>query len=451
MKYRWDKKYKYWGVTAFLVLAAAITFYCLLTNLSAVGAVVGKVVSSLSGILYGLVFAYLLAPVVNKLESTLLKKLPDKVFKKKPGKGKRFTRGLAVTVSVALGVLLVTLLCLLVLPQLIQSIGTLATNMSTYVSATKDWVSGIFAGTPEVQEYVVSLISEISAAFTSWAQTGLPSSIESIATTLTGTVMTVATTTVNLFIGLIVSVYLLYHKETFMAQGKRLVYGFLPTLWGNRVLAACSYTHKKFAGFITGKIITSIIVGIVCFIGLLIFRIPYAAMIATVVGITNVIPFFGPFIGAVPSAFILLLVDPVKCLIFCIFILVLQQVEGNIIEPKVLGSTTGMSGFWVIFSITVGGGLFGLAGMVLSVPLFASLYAGLTLLNVHLLKKKGLPSYTGAYQVEGPVFCETKDESDEEDVPGDEEDVPGNEEDTSGEAGSENDMNAPEDVGEEVQ
>lgn len=414
MKYRWDKKYKYWGVTAFLVLAASITFFCLLNNLPTVSAVVGKVVSSLGGILYGLVFAYLLAPVVNKLEATCFKKLPDKIFKKKPGKGKRFTRGLSVTISVSLGVLLITLLCLLVLPQLIESIGGLATNMSSYVSVTRDWVSGIFVGTPEVQEYVVSLISEISTAFTSWAQIGLPSTIETMVSTLTGTVMAVVSTTINLFIGLIVCIYLLYHKEVFMAQAKRMVYGFFPVKWSDNILVACSHTHKKFAAFITGKIIDSIIVGVVCFIGLLIFRIPYAAMIATVVGITNVIPFFGPFIGAVPSAFILLLVDPVKCLIFCIFILVLQQIEGNIIEPKVLGSTTGMSGFWVIFSITVGGGLFGITGMVLSVPLFASLYTGLTLLNVHLLKSKGLPTYTGAYRVEGPVAHDPVPEEEED-------------------------------------
>ncbi len=406
MKYRWDKKYKYWGVTAFLVLAAAITFYGLINNLPAVGAVFGEIFSALSGILYGLVFAYLLAPVVNKLEATVFKKLPDKMFKKKPGKGKRFTRGLAVGLSVSVGVLLVTLLCVLVLPQLVQSIGGLAANMSEYVNHAKDWVNRMFADTPELQQQVNEWLNDMTAAFTSWVQTGLPNSIDGILSTLTGTVMAVVSTVFNLLVGLVVCIYMLYHKEVFMAQAKRLAYGFLPTKWSDGVMEACSYTHKKFAAYITGKIIDSIIVGIVCFIGLLIFRIPYASMIATVVGITNIIPFFGPFIGAVPSALILLLVDPVKCLIFCVFILVLQQIEGNIIEPKVLGSTTGMSGFWVIFSITVGGGLFGVAGMMLSVPLFASLYTGLALLNTHLLKKKGLPTYTDAYRGEGPIARE---------------------------------------------
>jgi len=403
MKYRWDKKYKYWGVTAFLVLAAAIAFYFLMANIPVFARVIGKIFSAVSGILYGVAFAYLLAPVVNFLERTWLKGLPNKVFRKSPRKARAFTRIVAVAIAVTLGLLLVTGILILVLPQLLNSVGDLAGSMSDYLASAKQWTGTLFSSAPSVQESVNNAISGLGTSLTEWLETELPARIETVLSVLSDTVFKVVGVVVNVFVGVIACIYLLYHKEDFLSQAKRLVYGVFNRKWADRVLRACTYTHEKFGGFISGKILDSLIIGVLCFIGLLILRVPYAGMIATVVGVTNVIPFFGPFIGAIPSAFILLIISPVKCLIFCVFIFALQQVDGNIIGPKILGSATGISGFWVLFSILLGGGLFGFIGMVVAVPLFATIYAGITLLNERLLEKRKMPLSAEAYRQKGPV------------------------------------------------
>ena len=179
----------------------------------------------------------------------------------------------------------------------------------------------------------------------------------------------------NILIGVIVSIYVLKDKEKLAAQSKRLLYSFCSVKKANSVIAVTRLTNDKFGNFITGKIFDSIIIGVLCFIILTIFRIPYTALVSVVVGVTNVIPFFGPFIGAIPSAFLILLAEPIKCLTFVIIIIALQQFDGNILGPKILGSSTGVSSFWVMFSILVGSGLFGFWGMLCGVPVFAVIYA----------------------------------------------------------------------------
>ena len=409
MKYRWDKKYKYWGITAFLALAAVVTYTMLLLNLPSIGGLIGTLVRALSGIIWGIVFAYLMSPIVNFLERTALKKLPDKIFKKKPGKGKRFTRGIAVALAEIFGISIVTAMILLVFPQFFQSIGMLASNMSSYLVSARSYADDMFAFNEDIRAFVVNFIDGIGTNFSTWVQTELLPNVDTLITAVSSGVVAVASVVINIFVGIIASIYLMYHKETFIAQSKRVLYSILPKKWCDGALRAFSYTHKKIGGFISGKIIDSFIVGIICLIAMLILRMPYPSLIAIVIGVTNLIPFFGPFIGAIPCAFIILLIDPVKCLIFIVFILILQQVDGNIIGPKVLGSATGMSGFWVMFAITVGGSLFGLFGMLLSVPVFATVYSGITVLNERLLKKKKLPTKTSFYRGEGAIEFDPAD------------------------------------------
>ena len=157
------------------------------------------------------------------------------------------------------------------------------------------------------------------------------------------------------------------------------------------------YIHKVFGGFIIGKIVDSIIIGILCFLGLSVMNMPYTLLVSVIVGVTNVIPFFGPFIGAIPSALLILLVSPIQCLYFLIFILVLQQFDGNILGPKILGDTTGISSFWVLFSILLFGGLLGFVGMIVGVPIFAVFYRLLGDFINGLLEKKDLPVQTSQY------------------------------------------------------
>lgn len=408
MKYRWDKKYKYWGMTAFLVLAAAITYTMLLLNLDKVGAGLAFIAETLSGITVGVVIAYLLSPVVNFVERKWYAPLSSKMFNKKPQKRRGFARGLSVVTALLFGFLIVGVLLLMIAPKFVESITMLLNNMNVYLGEIKNWIANIFASDPKMQTTVMDGINSLATGLGTWFETEL-------IPVLSSGIVTVASAVVSVFVGVAVSIYLLFNKEVFVAQMKRIIYAFFPTKWSSRFLRACSFTHKKIAGFISCQLLDSLLVGIITFIAMLILGLglPYSSLIAVVIGATNFIPFFGPFIGAIPCAFIILLIDPIKAFIFVAFILVMQQIDGNVINPRIHGSNTGMSGFWVIFSITLGGGLFGFPGMVLSVPVFAAIYAGISTLNTSLLKKKGLPQSTKDYMVDGAIATEEKEETEE--------------------------------------
>ena len=194
-----------------------------------------------------------------------------------------------------------------------------------------------------------------------------------------------------------IAIYLLTSKETFIGQGKKIVYTLLPPKYGNIMVHVMRVSNQMFGGFISGKILDSAIIGVICYIGLMILRVPYSLLVAVIVGVTNIIPFFGPFIGAVPSVILIALADPIKGLYFLIFVVVLQQVDGNIIGPKILGDSTGLSAFWVVFAILVGGGLFGFMGMTLGVPTFAFIiFSGrgphISCGNANCRKRQGLIS-----------------------------------------------------------
>ena len=202
----------------------------------------------------------------------------------------------------------------------------------------------------------------------------------------------------NLIIGLIISLYILSGKEKFASQAKKICYALFDRPAANQVIRACRFTNKTFIGFLGGKIIDSAIIGVLCFFGTSILKIPYAVLISVIVGVTNIIPFFGPYIGAIPSALLVLMINPGKCIPFILFVLALQQLDGNVIGPKILGESTGLSGFWVIFSITFFGGLWGVAGMVVGVPLFAVLYAGISYMINRFLAQKALSTNTLDYE-----------------------------------------------------
>ena len=195
----------------------------------------------------------------------------------------------------------------------------------------------------------------------------------------------------NVVIGIIVSAYLLSNMESASARAKRLCYCIFGVEWAEKIRAAIRFTDKTFMGFINGKLLDSAIIGLICYVVCAILKMPYTLLVSVIIGVTNIIPFFGPFIGAIPSAFIILLVDPLKALIFVIFIIILQQVDGNIIGPKILGSSIGINGFWVMFSIILGAGLFSFWGMLLGVPVFVVIYTGLTKLVERRLKRNSLP------------------------------------------------------------
>ena len=198
-------------------------------------------------------------------------------------------------------------------------------------------------------------------------------------------------------IGIIVSVYLLFSKEKFMRQSKKVIYALCKPKRANFILHIGRKANEIFGGFIIGKIIDSAIVGVLCFAGVSIFKMPYPLLISMIVGVTNVIPVFGPYIGAIPCALLIFLVDPMKGIGFIIFIILLQQLDGNVIGPKILGESTGLSSFWVIFAILIAGKMFGIGGMVIGVPMFALIYYVIKLFIQQKLEAKNLPTDTELY------------------------------------------------------
>ena len=203
----------------------------------------------------------------------------------------------------------------------------------------------------------------------------------------------------NTLIGIIVMLYLLNIKDTLTAQSKKIIYSLFPLPAANEIIEKWRYIHKVFGGFIIGKLVDSLIIGILTFVWLSIIKMPYTVLISVIVGVTNIIPFFGPFIGAIPSALLVLLVSPKKCLWFLLSILVIQQLDGNIIGPKILGNSTGISSFWVLFSILFFGGVLGPVGMIIGVPTFAVIYRLTAEWVNKRLKKKELSTITDDYGV----------------------------------------------------
>lgn len=248
-------------------------------------------------------------------------------------------------------------------------------NIPGYLNNIKEWILTAFENKPELEELFLDNYDEISDYITNYINSGNIPSIDSILGNISNGVITFFKAIYNIVLGYIVAIYLLLGKEKFIAQGKKLLYTIFKPDKAYIILDNLRYTDKIFGGFLLGKIIDSLIIGIICFAFMLLFDMPYALLLSVIVGITNIIPYFGPIIGAVPCAFLVLLVSPSKCLTFIIFIVILQQFDGNVLGPKILGNKTGLQSFWVLFSIIVFGGLFGFLGMLFGVPLFAIIYS----------------------------------------------------------------------------
>lgn len=391
--FRWDKKYLYWGMTAFCVIAAAILFYMALNYLPLLRAGIAALVSILSPFIWGLVICYLLSPVLNVMERKLFGPLAARLYKrhrKKNGEG--LARGLSVLMAEIIFIAVIAALVGLIIPQLFQSLETIVNTSPQYISNAISWLTKLLDDYPVIEQYVTTTLSDVSQNLVSWINTTVLTKFGSLISNVTSGVYGVARGLYNLVIGIIVSVYILNSKEKFAAGAKRILYSIFSVEAAQKILEGLDFTDKTFMGFINGKLLDSAIIGLICYIGCALLRMPYALLVSIIVGVTNVIPFFGPFIGAVPSTLIILLVDPMKGLIFVLFVILLQQLDGNVIGPKILGSSTGITGFWVMFSIILGAGLFGFWGMLLGVPVFVVIY---TLINRSVekkLKRSNLPS-----------------------------------------------------------
>ena len=391
-RFNWDKRYLYWGVTAFCVIAAALLFYFAVSKVSVIGNSFSRLVQILAPFIWGLVISYLLTPLMTSIEKHLFFPLSKKIYKNsKKNTGKGFARGMSVLLSEIVLVLILVALVYLILPQMLSSIQTLIQNSGIYMDNLSAWLDGLFKNYPLLDQYVGDLLESININLGNWLQTTLLPRLGNVVTSVTSGVYGVAKSIYNLIIGIIVSIYLLNDKEGFLAAVKRMSYSVFSVETVERIRVGLNFVDKTFMSFLNGKLLDSFIIGIICYIVCSILQMPYTLLVSVIVGVTNIIPFFGPLIGAVPSALIILMVNPTKCLIFVIFVIILQQIDGNIIGPRILGNSTGITGFWVIFSIILGGGLFGFWGMFLGVPVFVVLYSLANNLIVKKLKRSDLP------------------------------------------------------------
>lgn len=395
--FKWDKKYLYWGITAFCVFACAILFYMALNYMPGVLSAIGSLFSILSPFIWGLAITYILLPLVKSLQRGVFGALGKAIHKKKPEKAQRFARAMSVLLSEIIFLAIIVAIVYLIIPQLVSSITTIVENSSTYIANTTTWIEQLLSDNPEIEKYVLDVFNNVSEDLKNWLTNTVLPGIGNIAASVTTGIISVVKAVYNLVIGIIVSIYILGNIEGFSASAKKLMYTVFSVEAAEKLREGLNFTDKTFMGFINGKLLDSAIIGLICYIGCALLNIPYALLVSVIVGVTNVIPFFGPFIGAVPSALLILLVDPLKCLIFVIFIIVLQQLDGNVIGPKILGSSIGINGFWVMFSIILGGGLFGFWGMLLGVPVFVVIYTALGKLVTKKLVKRDLPTDTDEY------------------------------------------------------
>lgn len=401
------------GVTAFAVIAAALLLFFTLFHLSALRAFFGTLAHILRPIFLGMIFAFLLLPIHRGIFGFLVAMTPEKRLKNKGDV--QFLNVLAIIFSLLLAVFLLYLLLAMALPQIYLSIVGLVNAFPDYINSVQEWLQKFLADNPDIQNTVMSVYVSAAASLEDWLNADILPNLESVTTTvqwlrqsvlpnLTGVMSSVSALVVSLalllkdlLIALIVTFYLLIRKDVFAAQSKKIVYSMLPTHVGDLVVEETRSAYRIMSGFINGKLLDSLIIGVIALVCCNLLKFPYPALLATIIGVTNVIPFFGPFIGAIPCGLLVFLDSPIKCVYFAIFILVLQQFDGNILGPKILGDSTGLASFWVLFSILLFGGLFGFAGMVLGVPVFAMIYSVLRRLVHYGLRRRGLPEDTKFY------------------------------------------------------
>lgn len=407
MKFKFDKKYLYWGLTAFLALAGAILFYYLLFHRANFMGGLKMIVTIAMPIIDGFVLAYLFTPILNKIEKSIVKPLCKKAGITVTGKNKGRIRAVCIFATLLVILLICYELFALIIPEVIRSIQSIIYMFPVYLNNLSDWALLLLKDNPDLEATVAAYFNQYSVKLMEYANTHLLPQINDVLkdalSIVSSSVISVFKALWNLVIGFIISIYLLSSKEKFAGQAKKIVYAVFDRQTGNEMVTNFRFIHSTFIGFIGGKIVDSIIIGILCFVCTSIIGTPYAILVSVIVGVTNIIPFFGPWIGGIPSALLVLMVDPKQALYFGILVLLIQQFDGNILGPKILGDSTGLSSFWVIFAITIFGGLFGVLGMVVGVPIFAVFYAGVKAMVNRSLQKKNLPTDLSPYMTVGQI------------------------------------------------
>lgn len=413
MRFKWNKQYLGWGLTAFFVIAAALLVLFAIMNFENIAAAVTNLINSIMPIIYGFIFAYLFCPIVTFFE----KKVFNKIFKKKepniPSNHSELkvfvknkpSRVMSIIVAILIFIFLLIGLISAIVPQLDTTLQLLISNIPSYVTTVTGWINEIFDSYPEIGAEITNIVNEAGTTLKNFLSVEIVPQVGDYLGILTNGIMSFVGFLMNIVLGLVVSAYCLYSKELFAAQAKKLIYSFMRVKHANGFIDGIRRIHNSFGNFITGTLIDSFIVGCITFIAVTIFDIPFPLLVAVVMGVTNIIPYFGPFIGAIPCAFLILMESPIKSLIFIAIVLVIQNLNGNVINPRIIGESMGLSSFWVIFAILAGQGVLGFWGMIIGIPVFAVVYSAGKTIIASRLKKKALP-YNSDYYTDIKYFEE---------------------------------------------
>lgn len=381
-EYMEDKDHRKSDIKKYLIIATyTVLLYLFITNLSTVRDFFYDISGLLNPVILGIGFAYVLNILLNLYEQKVFHSLN----KKQLPLWEKLRRTVSILLTYITMLVLLAFLAWFILPQLFDSLAMLTHNIPTSVESFNVFMKDLtqrFNLDSEIWAKLTVNWNEIISTLGEWIVNAVPY-------ILTFT-KNFTTSFIDVVMGLMLSVYLLFSKENIIRGFKKLVYAFASKPKADKTVEIGAMTNKAFSGFIAGQLTEALILGVLCFIGMTIFSFPYALLISVIIAVTSVIPIFGAYIGTIPSAFIIMVIDPPMAIWFIVFIIVLQQIEGNFIYPRVVGNSIGLSGVWVILSLMIGGGLFGLMGMILGIPAFAVIYALLRSITANRLKKKNI-------------------------------------------------------------
>ncbi len=386
------KKILFYSLIIFVGLALTILFYFMLNNQTGAEPWTKKIMHILRPFVIGGVIAYIMKSTCNFFEGIYKKGLLKK-GKRSEERAESIASKLSIVTACVIWTAAVVGLVAIIINPLIDSAKNLATtlfeNVPKYAERAIDFVHEKLAGRPQLEEFFESAINTASGKFNTWLETDLPGFVEQIGPGLISGIADIVVLIKDILIGLVVSCLFLAGRKMLAEKSKIFINCLFKESSANAIIDEFRYADKMFSGFLEGKIIGSTLLGVIYYIALLIMDIPYAPLIAVFCGVTNIIPIFGPFIGAIPSAIIILTADPVKVIPFIIFVCIMQFIDGYIIDPHIVGGNMKMSVFGVLFAVTLFGGLWGFGGLLVGVPVFAVLYDIAEKIIIFLLKKKG--------------------------------------------------------------
>ena len=386
MKVEWNVKYLTVAVYSFIVIALSIVFYLITSQLTMFREQMYTFYQTMLPIIIGASMAYLFNFILEKVEDMIITPVTKGKIKLK------LKRAIGMLITYGIIFSLLYIFTLIVFPQLIASVVKFVNEVTNNFEEISLMVKNLIARInlrPDFMEYVVEWWDGFLIQAFEFL-TGLVPVIGNLAKTIFSSVW-------NIVLGVVVSAYLLFEKEKFKALSKKITYAIFSKTRADRTVELAKRADNIFGRFLSGKILDSLIVGVLTYIALLIFKIPFPILVSFIIGVTNIIPFFGPFIGMVPSFFIILIISPIKAIWFILIIFVIQQIDGNLIGPKILGDSLGISPFWILFSLLITGKLLGLIGLIIAVPLFVFIYS-IAKDNVEdKLAKRGLPIETKEY------------------------------------------------------